>query len=487
LSTFAKHTVEQVVKEDATFRTANSIVPPLDVTVLTSDASFLCDVKGDSHKRGLNRFWERTRPFFERNAIRSIEIVVATTGSIVLTNADAVVAKLKQGDEVEKDEEESMEQEPEDSGSTTHTNHLKVAADQCIQSIHAGLTTRAEADYKKSRSAQDPPTSVIVNFSTLANNRLGFHTLQQTWLNQLLALSRDKGVVSFELPENLDGMQVALSFEATYRVFPFRADSIAAVGMMADLQLLTQSKFQVLQLMPLSCVDGKLIFGNPMEVYAKYENDIWKHKEMKTLCGSVLRYLSENDVALLLRGTDTDDLETLEMTNSLYHTNQQTYLLMAEDLPSLSSNVESSQRSESKRNNSFLVSGTLVRYAIAEQLLDSDGKPPFTLDGDTNAMKELADVAESSLDELDRSDANCLLDYALANLEAPTNTDAAKNEDASETIEGEEDDPWADTSGVGALVAKGQGSNDSNDAAEGESDNESVDSEEWNNFTYDFD
>ena len=99
-------------------------------------------------------------------------------------------------------------------------NHHKVAAEQCIQSIHAGLSTRAEADYKKTRSAQDPPTSVIINFSTLANNRLGFHTLQQKWLNELLALSRDKGVVSFELPENLDGMQVALSFEATYRVFP---------------------------------------------------------------------------------------------------------------------------------------------------------------------------------------------------------------------------------------------------------------------------
>mmetsp|Transcript_20961 Transcript_20961/g.38074 ORF Transcript_20961/g.38074 Transcript_20961/m.38074 type:complete len:103 (-) Transcript_20961:62-370(-) len=102
-------------------------------------------------------------------------------------------------------------------------------------------------------------------------------------------------------------------------------------------------------------------------------------------------------------------------------------------------------------------------------------------------MKELADVAESSLDELDRSDANCLLDYALGNLEAPMNTDATKNEDASETTEEEEDGPWADTSGVGALAAKGHASNDSNDAAEGERDNESVDSEEWNNFTYDFD
>ena len=90
-----------VVKEDATFRTANSIVvPPLDVTVLTSDVSFLCDVKGDCHKRGLNRFWERTRPLFERNAIRSIEIVVATTGSIVLTNAaNALAQKTTQGDE----------------------------------------------------------------------------------------------------------------------------------------------------------------------------------------------------------------------------------------------------------------------------------------------------------------------------------------------------------------------------------------------------
>ena len=161
-----------------------------------------------------------------------------------------------------------------------------------------------------------------------------------------------------------------------------------------------------------------------MEVCAKLENDLAQYNEMKTLCGSVLRYLSENDVALLLRGTDTDDAETLEMTSRLYHTNQQTYLLMAEDLPSLSRNLmESSQQSELKeKHSSLLASGTLVRYAIAEQLLDSDCKPPFTLEGDVNAMKELADVAESSLDALERSDANCVLDMALGNLEAPTNT-----------------------------------------------------------------
>lgn len=468
-------TVEAVVKEDQVERPANSVmlhVPPLDVTILSNDISFLCDARGECHKRGLNRFWERTRPLFECNAIRSIEIVVAETGSVVLFNA-VVKDKDKDKDGCADDGEHKEEEKEEDG--TTLPNH-KVASTQCIQSIKAGLSTRAEADYKKTRSSEDPPTSVVVNFSTIPNERLGYHIMEQKWLNELLALSRDKGIVSFELPENLDGMQCALSFEATYRVFPFRADSIAATGMMADLQLLTQTKFEVLQLMPLSVVDAKLIFGQPIEVCPKLESDLAQYKEMKILCGSVLRYLSENEVALLLRGTDIGNVESLELGNRLYHTDAQTYLLMAEDLPSLSRNMASQSQSEPNANRNLLATGTLVRYAIAEQLLDSDCKTPFSLEGNADAMKELTEVAEGSLDSLERLDSNCVLDFALRReKESPSESrlpnDATAGGDASVS----EDDPWTDHNGVGAVAqAKGKSPDDASDS-----------SDSWSDFRYD--
>jgi hypothetical protein len=63
--------------------------------------------------------------------------------------------------------------------------------------------------------------------------------LIQKWLKQPLALARDKGTVSFELPENLDGMQCALSLQVTYKVFPYPAHSLLACLVMADLALLT--------------------------------------------------------------------------------------------------------------------------------------------------------------------------------------------------------------------------------------------------------
>lgn len=463
----------------------------MDITILTSDVSFLCDTRGDCHKRGLNRFWERARPLFENNSIRSIEIVVAETGSIVLSNAEATTKKKndKEAADVEtKEEEKDDEDEPMDDDNTVLPKH-KIASAQCIQSIKAGLSTRAEADYKKTRASEDPPSAVVVNFSTMSNNRLGYHTMEQKCLNELLALTRDKGVVSFEMPENLDGMQCSLSFEATYRVFPFRADSIAAAGMMADLQLLTQSKFEILQLVPLSCVDGKLIFGQPIEVCAKLENDLSHYNEMKALCGSVLRYLNENDVALVLRGTDVvADPESLDISNRLYHTDGQTYLLMAEDLPSLSRNLSSSQsQSGPNANRSLLATGTLVRYAIAEQLLDSDCKAPFSLEGDAYAMKELTDVAESSLDALDSGDINCVFNFALSR-DKDLPSGSLTNEAAeSENNPVGEDEPWTDTNGVGAQVAQGKASNSTDNRADDESDSDSMDSEEWNAFSYDFD
>ena len=476
--------VEAVAKEDQAERPANSVVPSLDVTVLTSDVSFLCDAKQECHKRGLKKFWERARPLFENTLIRSIEIVVAETGSIILSNADS--QKIddngveKETDETAEDEKDCLPEDDQHDDPPTH----EILAAKCIHSIKAGLSTRAEADYKKTRSSEDPPSAVVVNVSTISNDRLGYHELVQKWLNDLLALARDKGAVSFELPESLDGMQCALSFEATYKVFPFRADSIAASGAMADLQLLLQSKFQVVQLMPLSCVDAHLVFGQPIEVRAKLESDLAQYNEMKALVGSVLRYLSEKEVALLLRATNADGTESTDvLANSLYHTDGQTFLLMAEELPCRNLIEPSQSQPDTKANTDLPTTGMLVRYAIAEQLLDCNSSKRFAPEGVVESMTELSDYVENVLDCLPSNDVNLLLDYAVQHkIESSSTTVSTAAESCDACVS--EEALWTDNDGVGARVAQAR-ANDQDVSMDDISTSDDSMNVDWNAFSYD--
>ena len=57
---------------------------PLDVTIFASDISLFTDSNVDSHRRGLNRFWEKMREAFRTGTIRSIVITVVETGAVAL-------------------------------------------------------------------------------------------------------------------------------------------------------------------------------------------------------------------------------------------------------------------------------------------------------------------------------------------------------------------------------------------------------------------
>jgi hypothetical protein len=462
--------VEAIAREDHANQSTNSIAAPLDVTILTNDVSFLCDTKQDCHKRGLNRFWERMRPLFEYKALRSIEIVVAETGSVILAG----------NDETAQADTENPDTEMPDASSDKSDSPPKqeIAALQCIQSIRTQFTKRAEADYKKSRGSEDPPTAVEISLSSISNNRLGYHTLFQQRLSELLALARDKGRLAFELPETMYGMQCSLSFEATYKVFPFRADSIAAAGLMADLQRLTKSKFEVLQLVPLSCIDASLIFGVPITVCAKLENDLAQYKEMKALVGCLFQYLSEKEVALVLRSSDASATESLDLGEPLYHAHAQIFLLMAEELPCQNLMAPSQSQPNACQMQGAGTgpsTGMLARFASAEQLVDSGSSKVIGADGDVESMKELTEYVENSLDFLDSSALNPLLIDA---------TKTSHYESASETAPAEESDsgadtPWTDTDGVGArLLTNGS------DAEQSLVDISDDDDDAWNGFVY---
>ena len=65
-------------------------------------------------------------------------------------------------------------------------------------------------------------------------------------------------------------------------------------------QSLLQARVNVIQTIPLSSVDSLLIFGVPMSAQASLENDLCRYNEMKMLVCQLWKYLSRNDVALVL-------------------------------------------------------------------------------------------------------------------------------------------------------------------------------------------
>ena len=416
------------------------------------------------------------RPLFEKNALRSVVIVIAQTGSVVLAG-QLDIASQSEGDadnpELSSDKSEL---------SPIHKQEL--AAVQCIQSIKSQLTRRSEDDFKKSRGSEDPLTVVTISLASIPNDHVGYHTLFQQWLSELLALARDKGRLAFEFPETIDGMQCSLSFEAAYKVFPFRADSIAAAGLMTDLQLLSQSTFEVLQLVPLSCIDASLIFGVPITVCAKLENDLVQYKEMKALVSCLFQYLIEKEVALLLRSADTSVTAPMDFGEPLYHVHGQTFLLMAEELPCRNllapsqSQPDGEGASQAKASGTRPSTGMLVRFASAEQLLDSGSSKVLGEDGDVESRKELSEYVENALDFLDSSALNPLIIAAMK---------ASQYESVLETVPMEEsgfvaETPWTDNDGVGARVRAN--SSDGLESLTNKSEDDGSMGDIWNAFSY---
>jgi hypothetical protein len=159
--------------------------------------------------------------------------------------------------------------------------------------------------------------------------------------------------ICFDLPETLDGTQCSVSLDVMYKTMPFRLDSNVAKGLTRDLKLLSESKLEVLQLVPISLVDSSLIHGVVMGVRAGLETDLDRHNETALLVRSLFRHLSSKACALLLRSEGPSNIES----DGLFHCNGQSFLLIAEELPA-------PLKTKAAPN-----SGVLYRYAAsADQL-----------------------------------------------------------------------------------------------------------------------
>ena len=400
--------------------------------MMTNDVSFLSDTNETSHKRGVKTFWERLKPKFQNGKLGNLQIVMISTGTVVLTVDSEVF-------ETDKDEHPAFESgTPRENGpeEAAASNVVALASKRaihlarCAGVIRTQIEALGEADFKANRSylLYDSKTIPAVNMtlSSIDNNSVGFKSLLRKW-------SRDKMPgyrrICFDLPETLDGTQCSVSLDVMYKTMPFRLDSNVAKGLTGDLKLLSESRLEVLQLVPISLVDSSLIHGVVMGVRAGLETDLDRHNETALLVRSLFRHLSLKDCALLLRSEGPSNIEP----DGLFHCNGQSFLLMAEELPA-------PLKTKAAPN-----SGVLYRYASADQLLQEAIPTDIISDLEDDMANQYSEFVENSLDCLDCYGINPL------HLEAKRPRSIA-NKSMMETAltASVHDVDWTDAAGVGS-------------------------------------
>jgi hypothetical protein len=428
---------------------------PLDISILTNDVSLLCDTNAQSHKTGVARFWKSVAPFFQDSKVGSIQIVMAKTGTLasVMDTSEQSSDVQDQDQDADGDAVMDTELDLDDSDSQLIRKHDLVIS-ECVRTIQTQLVAQADHDFQQNRSILDAGESPMeVSFSVIDNSTVGYQFLVRQWVRDaLLAQTLHSSNLELDLPETLDGTQCSVSLDVSYQVFPFSADSAECTRFLIDLQLLSESKLEVVQLVPLSSIDAGLLFGLPMLVRVGLASDLDQFQVMQVLVRSLFSLLNERESAVLLRRIGGKTPKSA--STGMFHSSEQTFLLMAKELP--------------KTANGAPNSGILYQYAHADQLLAEATLPTSEvalLDEDT--QRQYADYVEQALECLECSPVNplyaddaCAVVPSLPALRTRVNTHSRPVlRRADSPIAGKQttaDSPvspasvWNDTAGVGS-------------------------------------
>ena len=436
---------------------------PLSITLITSNMSLLCDDDMDgAHKAAMTSFWNRIRPFFHKRIVHSIELEVVRVGTVVFAQAAVVgeessekkdspsintptLSNLEEDsdndantrraqDSLPMDGDEMSDSDGKDSG--VENNSIHVA--RCVQQIQHYIAELADADFKVNRAREVSAMPVSVSVALMESTNRDFGILARRWLSQIMSPTNLKGSFAFELPEAMDGTQCSIVLDAKYRALPYAADSPAAAGLLADLKWMSSCTMEVVQLVPISCVDANLLFGVSMEVTPAFQNDVNRYKEMKALAHALFHQLREKDVALLLQAKDADEILESGFGPPLHHTSHQTFLLMTQDVSTCAPGFEAS----------------LFRYVNADQLL-SVGSIELYTPSDDELTESITAYVECALEMLPNNLINPLVNdevRILREIERMAISDSIAMASPTKAMEIDEEGAWTDASGVGSLV-----------------------------------
>jgi len=419
---------------------------PRTLTIFTNDVALFSDTAVDSHKRALGRFWDTIRGSFQNGSVGSVQIAIYETGAAALVaGRKDKTSKHAKGADVSSSEGEiydddgggddameikdAAEQERENEVAATDealTHRLRVK--QCIALLQREIQSLQERDRRRSA------TPICVELQII-ESPIKFQALLRDWIHAVVspASSTGGGKVSFNLPETLDGSQCAIALDLAPSLLPYRLDSIDAAKLMMDINSLSFAELEVVQVVPISSVDGSLLHGVPMSATAAMDSDLFRYKEMKVLARQLFRYMALKDVALALRcvgiGRLDDKENELAVDASLDSKSAaatveegQIFLLMAEHL------AEPTEQPLSPANLSSSVAslrGILYRYATSDHLI-RDHEIVDALDDDSvdDTAEQYFEYVEQSLQMLDSTILNPILLPSTTIVKIKEDTDA---------------------------------------------------------------
>jgi hypothetical protein len=263
---------------------------------------------------------------------------------------------------------------------------------------------------------------VKINLEFMDGSTVDFQTLLQMWMKESLTQTYQAndmggvdGKLQFELPETIDGTMCSISLDLQYTILPDRINSHSTVELVKDMKMISAvspTSVEVLQTVPLHSVDSSLIYGVPMYARPGLEHDLLQYNQMKILVRQLWKYLSRNDVALVLRvRRDLQRKDVNEITSNNGRSDDQLFLLTSQVAVQKQSihNPEMAQQSSSaldihpdnQRKGESPCNGILYRYATKNQILHFGNEEPDSFDEENTAeVGEFADYIERSMDML---------------------------------------------------------------------------------------
>jgi hypothetical protein len=287
----------------------------------------------------MDSLWERVEPSFLNGELQSIQIVIVKGVTIVASddeNASGHSVTLG-GD--------NTTQQGFDHHRTLRNDHEILVSNReaeitaLLKLLEGHFERKAAENFMANRSLIQFESKlrprVDITVLKIDGDHVGFNRLLQKWTRDALIDGRGRNSVCawqqtlcFQLPETTDFDACTISLQASYKNLPFPLNSPQAEGLRVDLALLSTTKWDVLQLVPISSIDASLIYGVPIGLRAGLEESVDQHLEMGRLVQALFKHLGSKDCALVVRSR-----VSIQATSySLFHSAEKQYFLLMPEM-----------------------------------------------------------------------------------------------------------------------------------------------------------
>jgi hypothetical protein len=345
----------------------------LCLTIVTRDGTFLLDTNEEAYDHGLDNFMSTIEPYFSTNNLQTIRIAVVTEKSVPKDISNYGKIPCYNGNDVGGRNETSQIHRPQ------------IA--KLMKKLQRKVDEKGEETFKQNRSQIQFDSKLVPRIDiriVLVDSRNGFHQLLQ-------AVSKDT-ITSFPqgwsrtlhlaLPETADFDSCIVAMQASYKIMPFRLDSMLAMKLYYDLELISHSELNVLQLIPTESIDASLLYGVPIFLRSSLAKTTDQHRENLLILQAMIKTLAKKDCALLLSSAFLATDQADATSNNLFQKREnQLFLLMPEVLGS--------------KVGPPTCNGVLFRIARADHMLDEE-----TVDGANQGIHSF-DMREGETSEYD--------------------------------------------------------------------------------------